>query len=110
MVDMKSLIPEQKQALLDKVVGRLSDITGMAAIVLGGSYASGDQQETSDLDLGLYYFEGKPFSVEDVRHLAEEISADGNPTVTEFYEWGAWVNGGAWIQTEEGKIDFLATS
>jgi len=23
------------------------------------------------------------------------------------YEWGRWVNGGAWIQTPKGKVDFL---
>jgi hypothetical protein len=28
-------------------------------------------------------------------------------TVTGFYEWGAWVNGGAWIHTPQGKVDFL---
>jgi len=27
--------------------------------------------------------------------------------VTGFYEWGAWVNGGAWIATRAGKVDFL---
>ena len=28
-------------------------------------------------------------------------------TVTGFYEWGVWVNGGAWIHTRQGKVDFL---
>jgi len=27
--------------------------------------------------------------------------------VTGFYDWGAWVNGGAWIHTPYGKVDFL---
>lgn len=107
MADKAPHIPEKKQLLLDKVVNHLSMIPGMAAIVLGGSYASGDQQESSDLDIGLYYYEKYPFSVGDVRHLAQKISVDRNPTVTGFYEWGAWVNGGAWIQTEVGKIDLL---
>lgn len=100
-------IPEQKQKLFDEVVNQLSNITDMAAIVLGGSYASGTQRETSDLDIGLYYYENKPFSIEDIRWVAQEFSIDSNPTVTNFYEWGAWVNGGAWIHTKEGKIDFL---
>lgn len=95
------------QNFLNEITSRLSNLDGMAAIVLGGSYASGTQHESSDLDLGLYYFESKPFSVEDVRRIAEEISVDGNPTVTGFYEWGTWVNGGAWINTERGKVDFL---
>lgn len=27
--------------------------------------------------------------------------------MVDFYEWGPWVNGGAWINTEVGKIDLL---
>jgi hypothetical protein len=107
MAEMLPNIPLRKQELLDGIVSRLSKIVGMAAIVLGGSYASGTQHEKSDLDIGLYYFESRPFSIEEVRCIAEVISVDGNPTVTGFYEWGAWVNGGAWIHTEQGKVDFL---
>jgi hypothetical protein len=28
-------------------------------------------------------------------------------TVTDFYQWGAWVNGGAWIDTISGEVDFV---
>jgi len=38
--------------------------------------------------------------------VAENIAVQP-PTVTSFYEWGQWVNGGAWIQTGAGKVDFL---
>lgn len=55
-------IPQQKRLLLKQLVDQLSGIPDMAAIVLGGSYASGTHHETSDLDIGLYYFENKPFS------------------------------------------------
>jgi len=27
--------------------------------------------------------------------------------VTGFYDWGDWVNGGAWLHTPQGKFDFL---
>ena len=33
-----------------------------------------------------------------------------NPTITDFYEWGPWVNGGAWIHNNNCKIDFLYRS
>lgn len=79
----------------------------MSAIVLGGSYASGTHHEKSDMDVGLYYFEARPFSISEIKTIAEGISVDGKPTVTDFYGWGAWVNGGAWIHTPVGKIDFL---
>lgn len=100
-------LPEQKRSLLEHLVGQLSKTSGVSAIVLGGSYASGTQHEGSDIDIGLYYFPSNPFSVDDIRHIAEEASADGTATVTGFYGWGAWVNGGAWIHTPQGKVDFL---
>ncbi|MEZ4660609.1 MAG: nucleotidyltransferase domain-containing protein [Caldilineaceae bacterium] len=92
---------------MESLVAQLSQIPGMVAVVLGGSYASGTQHARSDMDIGLYYDEASPFAVADIRRVAEEIAVDGAPTVTQFYEWGAWVNGGAWIETPVGKVDFL---
>lgn len=107
MINDLTQIPEPKRALLEELTARLSAIPGMAAVVLGGSYASGTQHTGSDMDIGLYYHEARPFSIADIRRTARGISAGGEPTVTGFYEWGAWVNGGAWIHTAQGKVDFL---
>jgi predicted nucleotidyltransferase len=100
-------LPEQKRSMVERLVEKLSRVNGMSAIVLGGSYASGTHHETSDIDLGLYYFEARPFSIPEIRTIADEISVNGEATVTDFYRWGAWVNGGAWIHTPVGKVDFL---
>lgn len=100
-------LPQNKLALLERLIDQLRKVTGVAAIVLGGSYASGTQHEKSDMDIGLYYDPAAPFSIDEIRHIAENISADGTATVTGFYGWGAWVNGGAWIHTPQGKVDFL---
>lgn len=105
-MDELSHLPAPKRALLETLIAQLQ-IPGVAAIVLGGSYASKTHHAASDMDVGLYYFETQPFSLADIRHIAETISTDGTPTVTGFYEWGAWVNGGAWIHTAQGKVDFL---
>ena len=102
-----SNIPEQKQTLLRSLVTELSKIPGMAAIVLGGSYAAGTNHEISDLDIGLYYYEAKPFSIEDIYRIAQRVSVEKSLSVTNFYGWGPWVNGGAWIHTQDGKVDFL---
>ena len=107
MIDNIPNLPERKRLLLERLVEQLSRIRGISAIVLGGSYASGTHHDTSDMDVGLYYSETKPFSIADIRHIAEDISVNGTVTVTEFYGWGAWVNGGAWIHTPQGKVDFL---
>jgi hypothetical protein len=75
--------------------------------VLGGSYARGTHHTNSDLDLGVYYAESTPFSIEGIKRIAAQLSDGTPPVVTDFYEWGPWVNGGAWIQTTAGKVDFL---
>ena len=100
-------LPESKRAVLDQLVGALSQVRGIEAVVLGGSYARGTAREASDLDIGLCYFEDAPFAIAAVRRIADAVSVHGNPVVTDFYEWGAWVNGGAWIHTAAGKVDFL---
>ena len=107
MIDNVPSLPAQKRSLLERLVDQLSRVTNVSAIVLGGSYASGTQHEASDMDLGLYYSEASPFSIADIRRVAQDVSVDGTATVTGFYEWGAWVNGGAWIHTSHGKVDFL---
>jgi hypothetical protein len=107
MTDNLQSLPESKRQLLDQLVAQLSAVKGMASIVLGGSYASGSHTPHSDLDIGLYYFESSPFSINEVRCIAEAASASGAVTVTDYYGWGAWVNGGAWIHTPQGKVDFI---
>jgi hypothetical protein len=96
----------QRSALLEQLVGELSALPGIAAIVLGGSYAEGAQTAASDMDIGLYYRAEDPFRVRAVREVAERLAVQP-PTVTGYYAWGPWVNGGAWIQTAAGKVDFL---
>ncbi len=107
-MNIPSNILDEKRSLLERLVSRLSNVPGVEAVVLGGSYASGTQHSASDLDIGLYYFEAQPFPLDEIRRVAQSISRPGStPTVTGFYEWGAWVNGGAWIETQTGKVDFL---
>ncbi|MEZ4711402.1 MAG: nucleotidyltransferase domain-containing protein [Caldilineaceae bacterium] len=107
MTDCLPNLPKYKHLLLERLVDQLMQIPSMVAIVLGGSYASGAQHAQSDMDIGLYYDEASPFAVADIQRVAAEISVDGAATVTDFYEWGAWVNGGAWIETPARKVDFL---
>lgn len=103
---LSNILPPDKQALIQRLTTALQSIPGVAAIVLGGSYARGTQHAESDLDIGLYYSEQQPFSIASIRDAASQVAII-TPVVTDFYEWGPWVNGGAWIQTEAGKVDFL---
>lgn len=102
-----SHLPVEKRALLLDVIQSLADIPGVAAVVLGGSYASHTHHAASDLDVGIYYSENQPFEIEAIRQVARTFSVEGDPVVTGFYGWGPWVNGGAWIHTAHGKVDFI---
>lgn len=101
-------IPAEKERALYDIVDRLRKVPNLVAVVLGGSYALGFARSESDIDIGLYYRQASPFSVEHLRSIADSICIPGSmPTITDFYGWGRWVNGGAWIQTPGGKVDFI---
>jgi hypothetical protein len=102
-------ISPEKQALLSSLVNQLADTAGVKAVVLGGSYARGTQHASSDLDIGVYYSDAAPFAIDDIRRIAAG-AAGQSATVTGFYEWGPWVNGGAWLHTPVSKVDFLYRS
>jgi predicted nucleotidyltransferase len=103
---MKQLSPEQHE-LVSSLVERVGAISGMKAVVLGGSHARGRAKPESDIDLGLFYSEAAPFSIEQVRELAAAVNDMAHPVVTDFYGWGAWVNGGAWLTIGGQRVDFI---
>lgn len=100
-------MPLPKQQLLNHALALLKDIPGVQAVVLGGSYARGTARPDSDLDIGIYYSETAPFAIADIQQAAAALSGHAHQEVTDFYGWGAWVNGGGWVHTQHGKVDFL---
>lgn len=106
---MKQLSPEQLE-LVSSLANRLGAIRGITAVVLGGSHARGRARSGSDIDLGLLYSEAAPFSIQSVRELAEDVNDTHGPVVTDFYGWGPWVNGGAWLTIGGQRVDFLYRS
>jgi predicted nucleotidyltransferase len=103
---VKHLSPEQSE-LVSSLSCRLAAVQGVSAVVLGGSHARGRAQPGSDIDIGLFYSETAPFSIENIRALVEEVNDTPGPVVTDFYEWGPWVNGGAWLTIGGQRVDFL---
>jgi hypothetical protein len=94
-------------ALVAPVVDGLRRVPGVVAVGLGGSYASGTALPDSDVDLGLYYRAAAPIEVEAVRRLAAAVNDTPDPTVSDRYGWGRWVNGGAWLTVGGQRIDPL---
>jgi predicted nucleotidyltransferase len=106
---VRQLSPEQRE-LVSSLAERLGSIRGIRAVVLGGSYARGRARPGSDIDLGLLYSEAAPFSIQSVRELAEAVNDTPRPVVTDFYGWGQWVNGGAWLTVGGQRVDFIYRS
>lgn len=106
---MKQLSPEQLE-LVSSLANRLGAICGIRAVVLGGSHARGCARPGSDIDLGLLYSEASAFSIQSVRELAEDVNDAAGLVVTSFYEWGPWVNGGAWLSVGGQRVDFVYRS
>jgi len=67
-----SVLGENKRAIIIQMVKDLARIPGIQAIALGGSYARGTACQDSDVDLGLYYSENSPFSINSIKALAKK--------------------------------------
>lgn len=81
------------------IAARLAQIPGVEAVTLGGSRAAGTATEDSDWDFGLYYT--NPVEPRDVEALGwpGRVFAPG--------DWGTIVNGGAWLEVENTKVDLV---
>jgi predicted nucleotidyltransferase len=104
-----ALSPEQ-QNLVTSLAQRLGAIRGVQAVALGGSHARGRARPGSDIDLYIYYADATPFAIQSIRELAEAVNDTAGPVVTDFYGWGPWVNGGAWLTISGQRVDFVYRS
>jgi predicted nucleotidyltransferase len=107
---MHAQMTPKQTALIADIVSRLSAIPGIAALVLGGSFARNRARPDSDIDIGVYYHERDRFDVSAIRSLADEVNDTANPVVSGFGEWGRWVDGGAWLTIEGQRLDLLYRS
>ncbi len=94
-------------AILEKIVDLLSGISGLEAIVLGGSQARGSQDHDSDIDIGLYY-DQESIDWSQVEKQAQKLDQEhrGN-LLAKPGEWGEWVNGGCWLMIENRHADLI---
>jgi Polymerase beta, Nucleotidyltransferase len=100
--------------LAQAVTQRLSKVESVVAVVLGGSHARGDAKPNSDIDLAMYYHPENPLNIAQLRALADELEG-ADPTLklyedrgpTELGGWGPFINGGAWLEIQGQRMDWL---
>jgi hypothetical protein len=98
-------------ALLARIVPRLAEVPGVAAIVLGGSRARGTAAPESDYDLGLYYGAAVPLDTLRLLDVVKGVVGDpATAAVTAVGDWGKWIVGGGWLSIEGRKVDLLYRS
>jgi hypothetical protein len=83
---------------------RLTEISGVVGVMLGGSRARGEHTPESDVDLGLYYRQALDIAA--LGALAREV-AGPEARVTAPGEWGPWVDGGGWLSIAGTAVDWL---
>jgi predicted nucleotidyltransferase len=81
------------------LVEQIARVPGVKAVTLGGSRARGMARPDSDWDFGLYY--RGCIDTDAIRALGY------SGHVVEPGEWGRIVNGGAWLQVEDERVDLL---
>ncbi|MFF9127832.1 nucleotidyltransferase domain-containing protein [Streptomyces sp. NPDC014889] len=87
-----------------EIADRLTGVSGVVGVCLGGSRATGAHRPDSDFDLGLYY--RPPLDTAALRFLASELTGE-SVDVTEPGGWGPWVDGGAWLTVDGCRVDWI---
>jgi len=100
---------EPPAGLVERVLSGLATLPAVRAVVLAGSFARGTARPDSDIDFGVFYEEAAPPNPASVRSAVRSIhdAKESEPVVTAAYEWGPFVNGGAWLVVGGRRVDLL---
>lgn len=100
---MNKNMPSQ---LINLVIERLSSVTGVEALVLGGSRARGNHHAGSDVDIGIYY--RRDLDIAALQHHAQALDdIHREQLVTDLGGWGPWINGGGWLTIQALPVDWI---
>jgi hypothetical protein len=106
-MSMPPTLSANQRSLVQGLVEALEQVPGFQGAVLGGSYARGLARADSDIDLGVYYSEASPLCIQSIREVVGQVRGSVNPIVSELFEWGPWVNGGAWLTIQGQRVDLI---
>jgi predicted nucleotidyltransferase len=94
--------------IIDRVVGKIQEIPGVEAVVLGGSRARGTHTDSSDVDLGIYYHPTAPLDLVKLDAIAVELDDRHKKNlITQPGGWGPWINGGGWLTIQNQAVDLI---
>jgi Domain of unknown function (DUF4037) len=94
--------------VLTRIVPQLAQVSGVVAIVLGGSRARDAGNAASDYDIGLYYGQQKPLDTDGLLIVAKQLVDDADAaSVTAVGDWGPRIIGGGWLTIEGCKVDLI---
>jgi Nucleotidyltransferase domain/Domain of unknown function (DUF4037) len=109
-MSMPHSLSSNQRSLVRDLIEPLKAVPGLQGAVLGGSYARGLARADSDIDLGIYYSDASPLCVQTIREVTIRLPGSVNPIVSELFEWGPWVNGGAWLTIQGQRVDLIYRS
>ena len=96
------------EPLIQDIVGNLKNVSGVKAIVLGGSRARGTNTRLSDVDLGIYYNANHLLDLSELAKVATRLDDENRKDlITAIGGWGPWINGGGWLRIKSFPVDFL---
>jgi len=96
------------ESLVQDIVSDIKTVSGVKAIVLGGSRARGTNHSASDIDLGIYYDSHNPLNLTELAKVATKLDDEHRTDlITAIGGWGPWINGGGWLHIESFPVDFL---
>ncbi|WP_434740654.1 nucleotidyltransferase domain-containing protein [Micromonospora sp. SH-82] len=97
----------EQGAILDRIREALSQVPGVAGLALGGSRARGTADQSSDVDVGVYYHRHDRPDIATLGAALARLDDDGDGGCTGYGEWGPWINGGGWLVVDGVKTDIL---
>ncbi len=96
---------------IDNIINRIAHafdgVSGINAVVLGGSRATGTANAASDIDIGIYYDEAL-FDITSFKTKAAAIDDEHREdAISDLGDWGPWINGGGWLKIDGIAVDIL---
>src|SRR5688572_3584579 len=96
------------ESLIQDIVSEVKTVSGVKAVVLGGSRARGTDHSASDVDLGIYYDPRHSLDLSELANIATKLDDEHRTElITPIGGWGPWINGGGWLRIRSVSVDFL---